>query len=1034
MVSVSYIIRCIRSVVFWTGAILLFLAGNAQAQCTYLQNTDFEDTQISTTQTIGPESLIAPWHTTASDKQVEIWRSGFLGVPSYSGNQFIELNANLVSIIFQNFTATPGQTFTLNFAHRGRSGNDVMKVSIGSPIPVTATSGTSPVGTTYVDLGNFTDGNNAWGYYSATFTIPLSATGTSFSVRFISVSAAGGSPSVGNFLDAISIGDVAPALPSQSLTIVCPATTTNLTSLTATNTPTNTIQSWHTGPLATSANVVNTPTAVGAGTYYASFYNTTRQCYGATTVVTVTGPTGLPATPAVTVVQPVCAGGSITVTSPLGTGLTYSIDGTTYSSSPAFTGVAPGVYSVTVRNASTCISSPTSVTINPGASAPAAPTASVTVQPSCTLATGTITVTSPTGTGLTYSIDGTNYVSSTTFTGVAPGTYSVRVRNAAGCTSNPTSVTVNAQPPTPVAPTVSVTQQPSCTLATGTITISAPTGTGLTYSIDGSTYTNTTGTFSGVSPGTYSVTVRNSSGCTSAPTSVTVNAQPATPSAPTLTVTQPTCVLATGTITVTSPTGTGLTYSIDGSIYTNTTGTFSGVAPGVYSVTVRNTAGCTSNPTSVTVNAQPPTPVAPTATVTQQPNCTLATGTITVSAPTGSGLTYSLNGSTYTNTTGIFTGVAPGVYPITVRNSNGCTSATTSVTVTAQPPTPAAPTVTVTQPTCTLATSTITVTSPTGTGLTYSIDGSIYTNTTGIFSGVSPGIYSVTVRNSSGCTSAPTSVTVNAQPPTPVAPTATVTQQPNCTLATGTITVSAPTGTGLTYSIDGSTYTNTTGVFTGVSPGAYAVTVRNSNGCTSNANSVTVTAQPATPTLTLNSATVCAGNTVTLTVSGCTGGTLRWSTGDNTTSLVVVPLLTTIYSATCTGASGCSATVSATVTVRPTPTYTDIPTVTPATCTGTIANPNARISLTGLQNTERADISTGSTYTGPAYGAVSNQLVSGNAVNFTNLPNPSSPQSYTIRLFSAQGTCTTDVVVLLSPADCRCPTPGCPRVTIRPPR
>jgi hypothetical protein len=35
-------------------------------------------------------------------------------------------------------------------------------------------------------------------------------------------------------------------------------------------------------------------------------------------------------------------------------------------------------------------------------------------------------------------------------------------------------------------------------------------------------------------------------------------------------------------------------------------------------------------------------------------------------------------------------------------------------------------------------------------------------------------------------------------------------------VATGTITVTAPTGTGITYSIDGATYTNTTGIFTNV--------------------------------------------------------------------------------------------------------------------------------------------------------------------------------------------------------------------------
>src|SRR4051812_49053685 len=87
-----------------------------------------------------------------------------------------------------------------------------------------------------------------------------------------------------------------------------------------------------------------------------------------------------------------------------------------------------------------------------------------------------------------------------------------------------------------------------------------------------------------VAPGTYSVTVKNAAGCISAATVETINPAPATPVAPTVTLTQPTCSTATGSITVTAPTpAAGITYSIDGVTYTNTTGVFSSVAPGTYS-------------------------------------------------------------------------------------------------------------------------------------------------------------------------------------------------------------------------------------------------------------------------------------------------------------------------------------------------------------------------------------------------------------------------------------------------------------------
>ena len=40
------------------------------------------------------ESLVPPWSTTDSRNQIEIWGTGFLGVPAFEGRQFAEINAN----------------------------------------------------------------------------------------------------------------------------------------------------------------------------------------------------------------------------------------------------------------------------------------------------------------------------------------------------------------------------------------------------------------------------------------------------------------------------------------------------------------------------------------------------------------------------------------------------------------------------------------------------------------------------------------------------------------------------------------------------------------------------------------------------------------------------------------------------------------------------------------------------------------------------------------------------------------------------
>ena len=134
------------------------------------------------------------------------------------------------------------------------------------------------------------------------------------------------------------------------------------------------------------------------------------------------------------------------------------------------------LYNVTVQDAGGCTSAPTALTVNPAPAAPAAPTASVTVQPTCAIPTGTIVVTAPLGATLTYSIDGINYQAATTFTDVGPGPYNVTVQDAGGCISGPTALTVNPVPAAPAAPTASVTVQPTCATPTGTIVVTAPLG------------------------------------------------------------------------------------------------------------------------------------------------------------------------------------------------------------------------------------------------------------------------------------------------------------------------------------------------------------------------------------------------------------------------------------------------------------------------------------------------------------------------------------------------------------------------------
>ena len=204
-----------------------------------------------------------------------------------------------------------------------------------------------------------------------------------------------------------------------------------------------------------------------------------------------------------------------------------------------------------------------------------------------------------------------------------------------------------------------------------------------------------TGLVTAISAGTAYITYTITGGCggtVSATQLVTVNPNPSTP---TISASGPVTFCAGGSVELISSSAFGYQWNLNGSPIGLPIPSLTVTGSGNYTVTVSNIYGCTatSAATTVTVN---PLAANPTATVTQQPTCAVATGSITVTAPLGAGNSYTLDGATtisWPNVT--FTGVATGVHVISVSNSFGCFSpATTSVTVDPQPFTPGTPVVT----------------------------------------------------------------------------------------------------------------------------------------------------------------------------------------------------------------------------------------------------------------------------------------------------------------------------------------------------
>ncbi len=478
----------------------------------------------------------------------------------------------------------------------------------------------------------------------------------------------------------------------------------------------------------------------------------------------------------------------------------------------------------------------------------------------------------------------------------------------------------------------------ACNGGTSTVTVSASGGT--------TPYTGT-GTFS-VNAGTYTYTVTDASG-TSASTSVTVSQ----PTAISATVNTGTIAIngGTTTATVTASGGTGtLTYKLNNGSY-QSSNTFSGVAAGNHTVTVKDANGCTksvsftiSQPTAlsasssasaiscnggsstVTVTAtggvspysgtgsfsvtagtysytvtdangatastsvtigQPTVISASVSTGTIAVNGGTTTATVTASGGTGT-LTYRLNNGSY-QASNVFTGVAAGSHSVTVKDANGCTK---SVSFTLTQPTSLTAGSSATAISCNGGSSTVTVTA-TGGVAPYS--------GTGTFS-VTAGTYSYTVTDANGAT-ASTSVTISE----PSAITASV-NAGTITVNGGTtsVTVTAAGGTGtLTYKLNNGSY-QSSNTFSGVSAGNHTVTVKDANGCT---KSVSFTiSQPSVLSATSSAAAIsCNGGSTTVTVSA-SGGTAPYSgTGSFSVSAGT-------YSYTVTDAAGSSVSTSITVT------------------------------------------------------------------------------------------------------------------------
>ena len=427
----------------------------------------------------------------------------------------------------------------------------------------------------------------------------------------------------------------------------------------------------------------NVFTGLSAGTYNVQILDSA----GCTedTIITLYG---APTIDSLQLSSPTCTqpnGGSINVNLVSGLGpFMYSINGgQTFQNSAVFTGLAPGTYNVVVQSANGCNSNAwvVNLTLSGGITINNV----ITWPETCPGSNdGGIHINAGPG-NFSYSIDaGQNFSNSPTFSNLAPGTYPIVVMNSSGCID--TAVAVVGAGTAPIISSVATTNAGCNGQNSGSINITATGGNPpLFYSIDGGTNFSFNSSFTNLGPGTYPIVVSDSNGCSDTTTVTIIQGGGVVISS--ISGVDPTCAgNQDGEIYIVASSfgGQPLSYSIDGGATFSSSGNFSNLGPGTYTIVVTDSTGCQD---SGSVTLVDPSPISALA-VGDTLICPIDSATLSGSASGGTmPYTYQWNPG---NQFGQSINVSPGTtttYTLVVTDVNGCSATSNPVVVTVNPPT-----------------------------------------------------------------------------------------------------------------------------------------------------------------------------------------------------------------------------------------------------------------------------------------------------------------------------------------------------------